>query len=489
YIMAALFACVILSPLLRLTVLRSSTARRISAVVLLVLCISPAFAAFYYHTMVYEEWSHGDHRRIAEIIYENIGDYYIYIGYDPHEIIEPVWIYCERTMTPEQVDLPIAFFKGGELTQNILPNLRKGPNGAMFLVPATAEGDALIGLLRNRYPGGRYEEYRLDREYFDHSKGSPLCQSYKIPREPAMERVVAETPRPRPTIGLRPTATSGPRVTILEGKRGAGPGEYKEPRGIALDSKGNVYVADFRNYRIQKFDRKGYFVTSWGEDGDYPGQFKDPCGVAADGKGRVYVADTFNHRIQVFDDSGKFLYKIESGFFAPRGICVDGKGRIWVADSGNGVLKLFSKDGKLVRVIGQKGSGKGEFMSPTGIAVDRKGKVYVADTGNRRVQILGRGGDYDSEFSVDGWQPGVYNEPGIDVDKRGDVYLTDPRAHRVLKYSRTGKLLGVLNPMEGGKPLLSFPMGVAVENAGDDVYIVDCRNHRIVKFTKGDFKL
>lgn len=279
-----------------------------------------------------------------------------------------------------------------------------------------------------------------------------------------------------------------PRVQMTGGGEGSGPGEYKEPRGIALDPKGNVYVADFRNYRIQKFDAKGNFVASWGEDGNYPGQFKDPCGVAADGKGRVCVADTFNHRVQAFDESGKFLFQVEGGFFAPRGVCIDGKDRIWVLDSGNGALKLFSKDGKPIKTVGQKGSGKGGFASPTGIAVDRKGNVYVADTGNKRVQILDRDGNYVSEFPVDGWQPGVFNEPGIDVDKRGDVYLTDPPGSRALRYSKGGKLLGVLKPMEGDKPLLSFPMGIAVEKDGGAVYIVDCRHHRIGKFSKGDFR-
>jgi YYY domain-containing protein len=310
---------------------------------------------------------------------------------------------------------------------------------------------------------------------------------YKTNTPPAMVRESGE--EAESIEGERKAPIVVPRVRITGGGEGAGPGEYKEPRGITLGPKGNIYVADFRNYRIQKFDAKGRFVTAWGEDGNYPGQFKDPCGVAVDGKGRVYVADTFNHRVQAFDEKGKFLLQFEGTFFAPRGVCVDGKGRIWVADTGNGALKLFSKDGKPIEEVGRKGSGKGEFMSPTGVAVDRRGNVYVADTGNKRVQVLDRKGNYVSEFPVEGWEEGVFNEPGIDVDKRGDVYLTDPRGHRALRYSRDGKLLGVLKPMDGVRPLLSFPMGIAVEEDGRAVYVVDCRNHRIAKFSKGDFKL
>jgi len=294
--------------------------------------------------------------------------------------------------------------------------------------------------------------------------------------------------------GMPPSKT--PRVIRAEGKEalilaggwGGEPGRYNEPRGIALDSKGNVYVADFRNYRIQRFDRLGKFVTAWGEAGERPGQFKDPCGVAVGMDGRVYVADTFNNRVQVFDGNGKYILHFEGGFYAPRGIAVDGSGRIWVTDSGNGVVKLFSSKGEQLKLIGKRGQGKGEFDGPNSVAIDSKGRVYVADSGNRRVQILDGEGNYVSEFKVDGWQQGVFNEPYLDVDERGDIYLTDPPGNRVLKYSQKRKLLGVLKPMEGSEPLLSFPMGIAVEKTGEAVYVVDCQHHRIWKTSKKDFR-
>ena len=69
----------------------------------------------------------------------------------------------------------------------------------------------------------------------------------------------------------------------------------------------------------------------------------------------------------------------------------------------------------------------------------------------------------------------------------GDIYLTDPRGHRVLKYSGKGQLLGVLKPMKAEKPVLLYPMGIAVEADGESVFVVDCRNNRIRKFSKSDF--
>jgi DNA-binding beta-propeller fold protein YncE len=67
-----------------------------------------------------------------------------------------------------------------------------------------------------------------------------------------------------------------------------------------VDSKGNIYVADASNSRIQKFTSKGKFITKWGSLGDGEGQFRTPNGIAVDSKGNIYVADTYNNRIQKF---------------------------------------------------------------------------------------------------------------------------------------------------------------------------------------------
>src|SRR5207247_8905492 len=100
------------------------------------------------------------------------------------------------------------------------------------------------------------------------------------------------------------------------GAAGANRGQFDKPRGIAIDKDGNFFVSDDQNLRIEKFDKTGKFVTTFGTKGDADGQFNPindqgvgtgPAGMVTDKDGNVYVADTWNHRIQKFDNNGKFL--------------------------------------------------------------------------------------------------------------------------------------------------------------------------------------
>lgn len=83
------------------------------------------------------------------------------------------------------------------------------------------------------------------------------------------------------------------------------------PDAVAIDSSGNVYVAEWGNNRIQKFTADGTFITKWGSHGTANGQFNDPTGIAVDSSGNVYVADYDNYRIQVFSPS-RYLSTEES---------------------------------------------------------------------------------------------------------------------------------------------------------------------------------
>jgi DNA-binding beta-propeller fold protein YncE len=85
--------------------------------------------------------------------------------------------------------------------------------------------------------------------------------------------------------------------------------QFSSPNGISVDPAGNVYVVDAGNYRIQKFDSKGIFITKWGTSGTADGQFSSPNGISVDPAGNVYVVDAGNYRIQKFDSKGIFITK------------------------------------------------------------------------------------------------------------------------------------------------------------------------------------
>ena len=102
------------------------------------------------------------------------------------------------------------------------------------------------------------------------------------------------------------------------GSFGTGDGQFsKHVHGIAIDSKGNVYVTDRDNSNIQKFDGNGNFLKKLGSPGTGDGQFLQPHSTAIDSRGNLYVSDMNNFRIQKFDGNGNFPYKM--GFERHRG--------------------------------------------------------------------------------------------------------------------------------------------------------------------------
>ncbi|MEE8483620.1 MAG: hypothetical protein V3S46_03400, partial [Nitrospinota bacterium] len=87
------------------------------------------------------------------------------------------------------------------------------------------------------------------------------------------------------SIAWWPFSTPKERIDLINqwGKSGGEPGEFNEPMGIAVDTDGNVFVADARNSRVQKFTDDGKFILQWGTRGDKDGEFGKPVGVAVDG--------------------------------------------------------------------------------------------------------------------------------------------------------------------------------------------------------------
>ena len=221
------------------------------------------------------------------------------------------------------------------------------------------------------------------------------------------------------------------------GNAGSGDGQFAA-MGVAVDTWGNVYVADLANYRIQKFTSSGSYVTQWGSRGSEDGQFDGPGSVAVDSSGNVYVADVY--RIQKFTSSGVFITKWGSQgsgdgqFAAPLGVAVDESGSIYVADLGNHRIQKFTSSGSYVTQWGSRGSENGQFDGPGSVAVDSFGDVYVADNLNSRIQKFTSSGTYVTQWGNWGSEPGQFSPAGVAVDNSGNVYVTDRYNYRMQKF-------------------------------------------------------
>ena len=103
------------------------------------------------------------------------------------------------------------------------------------------------------------------------------------------------------------SAEGGYTYTAQWGNGGLGYGRFSDPEGVAVDSTGNIFVADRLSNRILKFTSTGTFITQWGSEGSGNGQFDNPGSIAVDSAGNVYVTDTWNHRVQKFNSTGAFI--------------------------------------------------------------------------------------------------------------------------------------------------------------------------------------
>lgn len=177
---------------------------------------------------------------------------------------------------------------------------------------------------------------------------------------------------------------------------------FTRPSGIAVSQDSLVYVVDTggvssTNHKIHVFDGKtGEFLRSIGRRGQKPGEFNLPLQAAVGPKGNLYVVDGGNFRVQVLSPSGNFIQSIgsigrRSGQFSrPKGISVDKDGNIYVIDTGFGNFQIFNQKGQLLLFVGQRGGSNapGRYMLPAGIDVDEDGRVYVVDQYFRKVDIF-----------------------------------------------------------------------------------------------------
>ncbi len=276
------------------------------------------------------------------------------------------------------------------------------------------------------------------------------------------------------------------------GSSGSGDSQFNKPRGVAVDTAGNVYVVDGENHRVQKFTADGAFVAKWGSNGGGDGQFSYPeGGVALDSSGNVYVADTANHRIQKFNPDTTFAAKWGSygsgdgQLSYPTGIAIDSSGSVYVIETGNHRVQKFDANGTFQAKWGSNGSSDGMFNKPRGVAVDAAGNVYVADTENNRVQKFTSGGTFVAKWGSSGGGNSQFNFPtAVAVDASGNVYVSDSMNNRVQKFSGSGTYMTKWGSNGNGDGQMIETYGVAVSSSGK-VYVSDFLNNRMQRFKIG----
>jgi uncharacterized protein (TIGR03663 family) len=265
------------------------------------------------------------------------------------------------------------------------------------------------------------------------------------------------------------------------GVAGSGPGQFAEPRGLAADARGNLYVADTKNSRVQVFDGNGQFVREFGSKGPGEGQFNEPCGLAAEPQGEIWVADTWNQRIAHFSAEGKPLGSFvdtEKAFFGPRAVIVS-RNFLYVADTGNKRIVRFDKQGNKLGEWGGNGIGPGQFVEPVGLAADAAGNIYVADTGNHRVQVFDAEGKFLRQFPAYGWKD-FYTEPYLAVGPSDTIFVTDSVAGRITQYDSTGAIKRSFKPDKDFKQ----PTGIALDSFGR-LTVADRGTHRLFTWMLG----
>lgn len=334
---------------------------------------------------------------------------------------------------------------------------------------------------------------------------------------------------------IRKVTPAGVVTTLAgNGEQGSNDGTgkaatFREPRGIAVDGAGNLYVADYMNQTVRKVTAAGVVTTLAGSAGvagssDGTGtaaRFKGLYGVAVDSAGNVFVADTGNRAIRKITAAGvvsTFAGSVTASgtsdgtgsaarFSEPRGISIDAGGTLYVADYGAHTIRKITSAGVVTTLAGSPplpgstdASGSAaRFFYPSSAAADSSGNVYVADTSNNTIRKISPAGVVTTlaglagrSSSVDGSGAAArFEDPyAVAADGSGNLYVADATDHTIRKITAAGAVTtlagkaGSYGGTDGTGDAARFkgPLGIAVDSAGT-VYVADTGNSAIRKIS------
>ena len=330
--------------------------------------------------------------------------------------------------------------------------------------------------------------------------------------------------RPVPTV-------AGWRATVSTHAGDGAPGatdaatptqaRFHNPFGVAVDQRGNVYVADAGDSnRIRKIGVEGAVTTlAGGAEGFADGaggaaSFNTPSALAIDREGNLYVADTSNHRIRKVTPEGTVTTLAGDGtagardgaahaaqFNAPVGVAVDAGGeRVYVADTYNDRIRLITTADAQVRTIAGggapgyadgAGSGGALFDTPCALVATREGELFIADTGNRRLRKLSKDGQVSTlaPAPADGSQfDGAFEPLGLALTHDNFLYVAERGRNRIWQLAPDGRTIhliaGTGAASGDAQPPAPFnqPAGIAADKSGA-LYVADSANYLVRKLT------
>ncbi len=307
---------------------------------------------------------------------------------------------------------------------------------------------------------------------------------------------------------------------------------FNSPQGPAVDSSGNLYVADYKGSTIRKITPAGVVSTLAGTantTGSTDGtgsaaRFLEPSAVAVDATGNVFVADSGNHTIRKITPNGVVTtFAGTAGFPGtadatgnaarfnyPRGLTFDRSGNLLVADSTNNTIRKITTAGVVTTIAGSAGAGgsadgsvtAARFNFPNSLAVDASGNIYVADENNQTIRLISTDGSVTTLAGlagnigrVDGTgnQARFDHPTGVVVDNNGNAYVADYGNQLIRRVTRAGLVTtvagvgGIAGAVDGtgyslDPSLLRNPSGMTVSAAGV-VYVADSGNNSIRMLT------